>query len=216
MGCVSVTPAPTAESAGGSLSRAGTKSCIAIRPWSSRRPKAATGSSVRTARAWTESVGKAAAPAAGRSAAAAGATSASAARADRGHAEDGRPPRKARECRVTARQSRAVAKGSSTPRCASHAPKLSGSFLLLPAHTSGTGGGAMPTPSLHLPRCCKTAERLSQFLDDELDERARHEVAIHLAICEACAHLAADLAATVHALHRLHADRDRDADPSLH
>ncbi len=74
----------------------------------------------------------------------------------------------------------------------------------------------MPTPSLHLPRCCKTAERLSQFLDDELDERARHEVAIHLAICEACAHLAADLAATVHALHRLRADRDRNADPSLH
>jgi anti-sigma factor RsiW len=67
-----------------------------------------------------------------------------------------------------------------------------------------------------LPRCCETAERLSQFLDDELDPAARHEVALHLAICEACAQLAADLAATVHALHDLRAPLGGEGKPSLH
>lgn len=69
----------------------------------------------------------------------------------------------------------------------------------------------MPIPSVHLPRCCDTAELLSQFLDDELDDAARHEVALHLAICEACAQLAADLSATVHALHGLRAAAGRGA-----
>lgn len=74
----------------------------------------------------------------------------------------------------------------------------------------------MPTPSLHLPRCCETTDRLSQFLDEELDEAARHEVALHLAICEACAQLAADLAATVHALHGLRVGVGDETEPSWH
>ena len=74
----------------------------------------------------------------------------------------------------------------------------------------------MPTPSLQLPRCRETAERLSEFLDDELDDAARHDLALHLALCEACAQLAADLAETVHALHGLRADAGGGTDPSPH
>ena len=53
--------------------------------------------------------------------------------------------------------------------------------------------------SLDLPRCLEVADLLSEFLDGELDDAMRHRVALHLAMCEACA----ELAATVHALHRL-------------
>jgi anti-sigma factor RsiW len=70
----------------------------------------------------------------------------------------------------------------------------------------------MSSASLHLPRCCETSERLSEFLDDELDENARHEVALHLAACEACAQLAVELAATVHALHELRSCPDPERD----
>ena len=61
----------------------------------------------------------------------------------------------------------------------------------------------MTSSSLHLPGCPEVSERLSEFLDDELDPAARQEVALHLALCAACARLAAELAATVHALHEL-------------
>ncbi len=71
-------------------------------------------------------------------------------------------------------------------------------------------GGATLSTSPHLPRCSDVSEHLSEFLDDELDADARHEVALHLALCGACAQLALELAATVHALHGLH-DPDRDA-----
>ena len=71
----------------------------------------------------------------------------------------------------------------------------------------------MLSASLHLPRCCETSERLSEFLDDELDSNARHEVALHLAICGACAQLAAELATMVHALHGLRSGSDPERDP---
>jgi anti-sigma factor RsiW len=57
--------------------------------------------------------------------------------------------------------------------------------------------------SLHLPRCDEISERLSEFLDGELQPVQAHEVALHLAICEACAQLLVELAETVHALHGL-------------
>ena len=57
--------------------------------------------------------------------------------------------------------------------------------------------------SLHLPRCDEVSERLSEFLDGELEPVEVHEVALHLAICEACAQLLVELAETVHALHGL-------------
>jgi anti-sigma factor RsiW len=63
----------------------------------------------------------------------------------------------------------------------------------------------MPHPhaSLHLPRCDEVSERLSEFLDGELEPVEAHEVALHLAICEACAQLLVELAETVQALHGL-------------
>ncbi len=61
------------------------------------------------------------------------------------------------------------------------------------------------------PRGDEISARLSEFLDGDLDEGARHEIALHLAACEACAQLEADLAATVHALHALRSPHDREA-----
>jgi anti-sigma factor RsiW len=72
----------------------------------------------------------------------------------------------------------------------------------------------MLSGSLHLPGCLEASERLSEFLDGELDEATRREVVIHLAICSACAQLAAELAATVHALHTLRSGA-RGSEPSL-
>ncbi len=68
---------------------------------------------------------------------------------------------------------------------------------------------------LDLPRCDETSERLSEFLDDELDAPSRKRVALHLAICGACAQFAAELAATVRALHGLRrtGQRERSAAP---
>lgn len=54
-----------------------------------------------------------------------------------------------------------------------------------------------------LPRCEEVADRLSEFLDEELGPIATARVALHLALCAACARFAAELAATVRALHRL-------------
>jgi len=63
---------------------------------------------------------------------------------------------------------------------------------------------------LDLPRCDETSERLSEFLDEELDDRSRKRVALHLAICEGCAQFAAELASTVRALHGLRRTRQRE------
>lgn len=71
----------------------------------------------------------------------------------------------------------------------------------------------MRAPSTELPLCREMSRRLSEFLDGELDDAARHEVAVHLALCPECAELAADLAATVHALHALRPWRRAGADP---
>jgi anti-sigma factor RsiW len=56
---------------------------------------------------------------------------------------------------------------------------------------------------LDMPRCEEIVDRLSEFIDGELDERATARVALHLAICSACAGFATELAATIEALHRL-------------
>jgi anti-sigma factor RsiW len=56
---------------------------------------------------------------------------------------------------------------------------------------------------LDLPRCEEISDRLSEFLDDELDEATRHRVTVHLAGCPKCARLATDLAATIRALRGL-------------
>ncbi len=74
----------------------------------------------------------------------------------------------------------------------------------------------MRSASLNLPRCPESAARLSEFLDGELDEAERHEVSLHLALCPSCAQLAADLAATIHALHRLRPGSDPERDPGAH
>jgi anti-sigma factor RsiW len=66
--------------------------------------------------------------------------------------------------------------------------------------------------SLHLPRCDVISDRLSEFLDGELEPVEAHEVAVHLAICEACAQLFAELASTVHALHGLRTRADVTGD----
>jgi anti-sigma factor RsiW len=60
----------------------------------------------------------------------------------------------------------------------------------------------VPAPVL-LPRCEEVAERLSEFLDEELGPIATARVTLHLALCTACARFAYELAATVRALHRL-------------
>ncbi len=62
-----------------------------------------------------------------------------------------------------------------------------------------------PPPPLvvALPRCEEVAARLSEYLDGELDGAGAFRTALHLAVCSPCARLAAELAATVRALHRL-------------
>jgi anti-sigma factor RsiW len=55
---------------------------------------------------------------------------------------------------------------------------------------------------LVLPRCEDVANRLSEFLDGELDDSASARVRLHLGLCSGCARLAADLATLVAALHR--------------
>jgi anti-sigma factor (TIGR02949 family) len=53
------------------------------------------------------------------------------------------------------------------------------------------------------PGCEETAEKLSEFLDGELDAAAADRVALHLAACPGCVQLAIELDATIRALHRL-------------
>lgn len=56
---------------------------------------------------------------------------------------------------------------------------------------------------LDVARCEDVEQRLSEFLDGELDERGAGRIALHLALCPGCARLAAELEATIRALHRL-------------
>ena len=56
------------------------------------------------------------------------------------------------------------------------------------------------------PGCQCIADMLSDFLDDELDAREQWEVVLHLEGCSPCARFAAELAATVNALHGLRRD----------
>jgi anti-sigma factor RsiW len=51
--------------------------------------------------------------------------------------------------------------------------------------------------------CQRIADRLSEFLDGELGEAERWEVTLHLESCMECARFAAELAATIGALHGL-------------
>jgi anti-sigma factor RsiW len=51
--------------------------------------------------------------------------------------------------------------------------------------------------------CEDLEERISELLDGELDPATAARVALHLAACAACARLAAELDATVRALHAL-------------
>ena len=64
----------------------------------------------------------------------------------------------------------------------------------------------LPVP-LEVFRCEQVAGRLSEFLDGELGARPEACVRIHLAVCAGCARFAAELAATVEALHALHRAR---------
>ncbi len=57
--------------------------------------------------------------------------------------------------------------------------------------------------ALDVPSCEAVASRLSEFLDAELEEADATRVALHLALCPGCARFAAELAATIQALHRL-------------
>ncbi len=52
-------------------------------------------------------------------------------------------------------------------------------------------------------RCEEVAERLSELLDGELGELEAAAVRLHLATCAGCARFAAELEATILALHRL-------------
>jgi len=51
--------------------------------------------------------------------------------------------------------------------------------------------------------CPQAQERLSDYLDGELDPPARSAVEVHLCGCPACTRFARELAATVLALHAL-------------
>jgi hypothetical protein len=53
------------------------------------------------------------------------------------------------------------------------------------------------------PRCREVIDRLSEFLDGELDQSAAELVALHLEGCASCAQFARELALTILALHRL-------------
>lgn len=65
----------------------------------------------------------------------------------------------------------------------------------------------MPRSPVGFPPCDEIFGQLSEFVDDELDRDARHRIAVHLASCGGCAQLAAELTATVQALHALRARR---------
>ncbi len=54
-----------------------------------------------------------------------------------------------------------------------------------------------------LPACQRIADMLSDFLDEELGPREQWEVTLHLEGCSDCTRFAAELAATIGALHGL-------------
>jgi anti-sigma factor RsiW len=56
-----------------------------------------------------------------------------------------------------------------------------------------------------LPACQRIADMLSDFLDEELGAREQWEVVLHLERCAGCTRFAAELAATIGALHGLKA-----------
>lgn len=60
----------------------------------------------------------------------------------------------------------------------------------------------MLPPSLEID-CADVAEHLSDLLDGELDPHDAVRLAVHLSRCAPCAATAAELAATVQALHRV-------------
>jgi anti-sigma factor RsiW len=62
--------------------------------------------------------------------------------------------------------------------------------------------------------CAGVSAHLSEFLDDELDPLSTGRVIVHLASCQGCARVAAELAATVEALHEL--GRGRGGGRALH
>lgn len=51
--------------------------------------------------------------------------------------------------------------------------------------------------------CDEVADRLSDYADGELDASVARVIAAHLSRCPACARLAAELALTIAALHRI-------------
>ncbi len=59
------------------------------------------------------------------------------------------------------------------------------------------------TTAVDVPRCDEVLNQLSPFLDGELDRDDAARVVIHLARCAACARFAAELVATIEALHGL-------------
>lgn len=58
-------------------------------------------------------------------------------------------------------------------------------------------------PIADVPGCEEVLARLSELLDGELGEEAAARIVLHLAACTGCARFAAELAATIDALHRL-------------
>lgn len=60
----------------------------------------------------------------------------------------------------------------------------------------------IPVPFV-LPTCGEVYERLSEWIDGELTDRVAARVQLHVRTCPDCRRLAAELAATVTALHRL-------------
>ncbi len=63
----------------------------------------------------------------------------------------------------------------------------------------------IPVP-LALGCCDEVDDLLSEYLDGELGPHAAARVEVHLATCGGCARLAAELAQTISALHRLRRD----------
>jgi anti-sigma factor RsiW len=63
---------------------------------------------------------------------------------------------------------------------------------------------AIPAEPTRVPPGCQhIVDRLSDYLDGDLADPERWEVKLHLEACARCARFAAELAATVRALHRL-------------
>jgi anti-sigma factor RsiW len=59
-------------------------------------------------------------------------------------------------------------------------------------------------PIADVPGCEEVVDRLSELFDGELGEKEAARITLHLAACTGCARFAAELAATIDALHQLH------------